>query len=154
MIFDKADKYFKIKSVRTFAWDRVMNKQRRYRRVFDRFELSYLSVAVEFFNKQFDEKDWDCKVTYKAYVFEGGKKGKQLCSEEKELSVTKDQNLVITDFGWGNDQYGKYWERGAYLWEVYIDGDEVGTAKFYVEDAGRVTAKRKSLFPGCIIEDL
>ncbi|RLD81462.1 MAG: AAA family ATPase [Bacteroidetes bacterium] len=146
MIFGKADKNFKVKNIRTFALDRVMNMHRRYRRVFDRYELNYLSVAIELFNKQFDEKDWDCEITYKAYILEGDEKAKELCSEDKKLSVSKDQNLVVTDFGWGNDQYGKFWERGTYIWEVFIDGEEVGSTKFYIEDAGRVTATENPYF--------
>jgi SpoVK/Ycf46/Vps4 family AAA+-type ATPase len=146
MIFDKADKNFKVKSIRTFAWDRVMNKQRRYRRVFDRYELSYLSVAIELYNKKFDEKDWSCKVTYKAHILEMDKKVKEICTGESELKVSKDQNTITHDYGWGNDQYGKFWERGAYVWEVFIDGEEVGSCKFYIEDAGRVSLTENPYF--------
>jgi len=146
MIFDKADKNFKVKSIRTFAWDRVMNKQRKYRRVFDRYELNYLSVALELYNKKFDEKDWNCKVTYKAHILNGDEKVKEICTGENELKVSKDQNTVTHDYGWGNDQYGKFWERGAYIWEVFIDGEEVGTCKFYIEDAGKVSETENPYF--------
>ncbi len=143
---DKSSKKYKLKSLRTFAWDRVMNKQRRYRKVFDRYELSYLSVALEFYNKLFDEKEWKARITFKAFRLEGEKKVKELCNEEKELTITKDMNLVTHDFGWGNDEYGKFWDKGDYIWEVYFDGEEVGTTKFHIEEAGRVTPKENPYF--------
>ena len=143
---DKSSKKYKLKSLRTFALDRVMNHQRRYRKVFDRYELSYLSVALEFYNKLYDEKEWDVKITYKAFRLDGDEKVKELCSEERELTIGKDMNLITHDCSWGNDEYGKYWDKGVYIWEVYIDGDEAGTVKFYVEDAGRVTIKENPYF--------
>ncbi|MBE9485258.1 MAG: AAA family ATPase [Bacteroidetes bacterium] len=143
---DKSSKKYKLKSLRTFALDRVMNHQRRYRKVFDRYELSYLSVALEFYNKLYDEKEWDVKITYKAFRLDGDEKVKELCSEERELTIGKDMNLITHDCSWGNDEYGKYWDKGDYIWEVYIDGDEAGTVKFYVEDAGRVTIKENPYF--------
>ncbi len=143
---DKSSKKYKLKSLRTFALDRVMNHQRRYRKVFDRYELSYLSVALEFYNKLYDEKEWDVKITYKAFRLDGDEKVKELCSEERELTIDKDMNLITHDCSWGNDEYGKYWDKGVYIWEVYIDGDEAGTVKFYVEDAGRVTIKENPYF--------
>ncbi|RLD87017.1 MAG: hypothetical protein DRJ02_07405, partial [Bacteroidetes bacterium] len=71
MLFKKDEIPYKFKSLRTYAWDRVMNNIRRYRRVFDRNEISYLSVALEFYNKWFDEKDWEAKITWEAYTLEG-----------------------------------------------------------------------------------
>jgi len=134
-----------------FAWDRVMNKQRKYRRVFDRYELNYLSVAIEFYNKLFDEKDWDTTITFKAFRLNGDERVKELCNQEKELSVSKDQNLVIYDFGWGNDEYGKYWDKGDYMWEVSIGDDDPQTVKFHIEDAGRVTLVENPYFEVALI---
>jgi len=143
---DNSSKKYKLKSLKTFAMDRVMNHQRRYRRVFDRYELSYLSVALEFYNKLYDEKEWDVKITYKAFRLNGDEKGKELCSEERELTIGKDMNMVTHDCSWGNDEYGKYWDKGDYIWVVYMDGKEIGTAKFHVEDAGRVIEKENPYF--------
>lgn len=145
-MFSKADKNFKIKSFRTFAWDRVMNHKRKFRRVFERMEINYLSVALEIYNKRFDEKDWDLKLTFKAFVLSNDKKGKELCSQEKEYTVSKDDNEVLFDFGWGNDKYGKFWTVGSYVWEVYMDGEMLADAKFFVEDAGKVSAENNPYF--------
>jgi len=148
MIFkkNKGDKPYKLKSINTYAWDRVMNKYKKYRRVFDRNELNYLSVAVEFYNKLFDEEDWEASIVFKAYILEGDKKTKEICTETKAVQVSKDENLVVSDFGWGTEDYGKFWRIGAYIWEVFIDDALVGTTKFYVEDAGRVTTNNNPYF--------
>lgn len=131
------DKY-KIKSVQTYAWDRVMNQRKKFRRVFDQSEINYLSVALEFYNKLFDEEDWRTEITFQAHTLDGDKKTHQHCSDKKKYTITKDQNIVTLDFGWGNAQYGQYWKKGSYIWEVYMDNELVGSAKFHIEDAGRV----------------
>ncbi len=148
MIFkkNKGDKPYKFKSLNTYAWDRVMNQKKKYRSVFDRNELNYLSVALEFYNKLFDEDDWEAKIVFKAYSLEGDKKIKELCTETKEIQVTKDENLIVSDFGWGTEDYGKFWRSGAYIWEVYIDDDLVGTTKFHIEDAGKVAVESNPYF--------
>jgi SpoVK/Ycf46/Vps4 family AAA+-type ATPase len=102
--------------------------------------LNYLSVQLEFYNKLFDEEEWELEITCKAFSLEGDKKVKELCSDTKKLRITTDQNIVTYDYGWGNDVYGKFWREGDYQWEVYIDDEFVESAKFHVEDYGRVTA--------------
>lgn len=148
MIFkkDKGDPSYKLKSLNTFAWDRTMNKLKKYRNVYDRNELNYLSVAVEFYNKLFDEEDWETEFTFKAFRMDGDDKGKELCSETRELEVSQDRNIVVYDFGWGNDTYGKFWTEGSYIWEVYMDDELIGTTKFYVEDFGRVSIDENPYF--------
>lgn len=148
MIFkkNKADRNYKVISVKTFAWDRVMNRKRKYRRVFDRHEINYLSVALEFYNKLFDEEDWKTEVTFKAFLMNGDKREKELCSETREFDVPMDRNSLLFDYGWGNDEYGKFWHEGDYLWEVLIDGEPVGEAKFRIEEEGKVTEKQNPYF--------
>lgn len=148
MIFgkDKVDPPYKLKSLNTFAWDRTMNKLKKYRIVFDRNELNYLSVAVELYNRFFDEEDWKAEFTFKAFKMNGDEKEKELCAETREVEVSKDQNIVVYDFGWGNDTYGKFWTGGNYIWEVFVDDELIGTAKFYVEDYGRVSINENPYF--------
>ena len=115
----KNEDYFKLLSFKTYAWDRTINNTRRYRKVFDRSELNYLSVAFELYNKYFDEKDWKCTVTFKAFKIINDDKSKLLCEHTQEYSITKDLNVAICDYGWGNDEYGTFWEEGNYTWELY-----------------------------------
>ncbi len=143
---DKEDKYYRLKSVNTFAWGRFMSNTKRFRKVFDRQEVNYVSVALEFYNKLFDEKDWDTELTFKVFSLHGDNKAKELCSETKNYTVKKDNNVALYDFGWGHDEYGKYWNEGDYLWEVYINEELVGTSKFHIEDVGSVSESENPYF--------
>jgi len=142
----KDDKHYKIISLKTYAWDRTINNTRRYRKVFDKNEINYLGIAIEFYNKLFDEKDWKTIVTFKAFSLNGDKKTNEHCVNTKEYNVTKDINTVICDYGWGADEHGGYWEKGDYLWEVYIDNEFIESTKFHIEDVGIVTSTNNPYF--------
>ena len=142
----KENKNYKIKSISTFAWDRTISNLKKHRRVYDKNELNYLSASLEFYNKLFDEKDWKASITFKAFTLENGKKKKEHCSDSKEYLVTKDKNLLSYEFGWGNDEYGKYWKKGDYIWEVCIDDELVGTTEFRIENAGKVSDQENPYF--------
>ena len=142
----KEEKPYTFKLINTFIRDRTMNNIRKYRKLYDKSEISYLNVAIEFYNKLFDEKDWEAEITFKAFVMEGDKPGKELCSDTQEYTVTKDLNTVVIDFGWGKDAAGQYWNQGVYYWEVHIDGDLFGTTTFYIGEAGEVSTKENPYF--------
>ena len=137
---------YKFKSLRPYSWSRVVSRVKKFRKVYDRWELNYLSVEFEFYNKLFDEKDWQADITLKAYSMDGGKKNVELCVENKTVEVKSDQNIVTIDYGWGNDEYGKFWQRGHYIWEAYIEGELAGTVDFYIEDHGRVSTDDNPYF--------
>ncbi len=143
---DKKEKRYKLKSLNTFAWDRAISNKKKYRRVFDKNEINYLSISLEFYNKLFDEEDWKTTVTFKAYSLKGDEKRKELCSSSKEYEVKKDKNILLYEYGWGHDDYGHFWEQGNYLWEVFIDDILVGTTEFRIEDVGRVTTNKNPYF--------
>ncbi|WP_299524399.1 AAA family ATPase [uncultured Lutibacter sp.] len=147
MWFNKKNgKHYKIISLNTYAWDRTINNTRRYRKVFDKNEINYLGVALEFYNKLFDEKDWKTTITFKAFSLDGDKKTNELCVNTKEYTITKDINTVICDYGWGADKHGGYWKKGDYLWEVYIDDEYIESTKFHIEDVGIVTPTNNPYF--------
>jgi len=130
---------YKFKSLNTYAWDRAMSHLRKFRNVYDKNELNYLSVSLEFYNKLFDEKEWEAKVTLVAHELDGDKKTKEICRNTKDIAIPKDQNTVIEEFGWGSDTYGKIWNKGDYLWEAFINDELIGTTQFKIEDVGRVS---------------
>ncbi len=129
-------------SLKAFNWDTPNDNDRRYRTVFDRWELKYVGAELSFYNKKFDEEDWNPTLCYKAFSMQGDEKDQELCSLEDKIEVSKEDNIRTYSKGWGNDELGKFWEKGDYLWEVSIDGDVVGSLKFYVQDIGEV--KRNS----------
>ena len=135
----KDDKHYKFSSLRTYAWDRTINNTRRYRKVFDKSELNYLSVGLEFFNKLFDEKEWKAKVTFKAYELKNEDKSKLICEHTDEYTITKDLNIAICDYGYGNDLHGSFWNEGDYVWDVYIDDEFIASTKFHIYNIGKVS---------------
>jgi len=133
------EKNYKFKSLRTYSWSKVVTNKKKFRKLFDRWEINYLSVELAFYNKLFDEENWTVNITLKAYTVDDEEKSTLHCEHKKEVEVDKSQNIFIYDFGWGDDEYGKYWEKGHHLWEAYVEDKLVGKADFYIEDHGPVT---------------
>jgi SpoVK/Ycf46/Vps4 family AAA+-type ATPase len=138
--------HFKFISLYTYNWDSPNINFRKYRQVFDRWEVKYIGAELSFYNKLFDEEDWTVKVTFKAFSLKKNKKDEELCSIEEEVDVSKEENIITVTKGWGNDEAGKGWEKGEYLWEAYVGDICAGTAKFYIEDAGVVDKKDNPYF--------
>jgi AAA+ superfamily predicted ATPase len=127
---------YKHRAIKVYCSDEWMaDATKKYRRVFDRYETTYMRAEFSFFNKLFDEADWEASVRLKCYFMNGSQKT-ELCNLETKRKVTKDENIVYVRQSWGTDVAGSYWFRGDYVWEGYIDEVKVGEAKFYVEDLG------------------
>lgn len=140
------EKKYKFKDLKIFSsTESMIGNTRRYRQVFENLETTYLYAELSFYNKLFDEEDWNTKVTLKAFQIKKEKR-EELCDLVKEIHVGKDQNIVIIREGWGNKDAGSYWLRGDYEWEVYIDDEVVGTQKFYIENGGLVTEDTNPYF--------
>jgi SpoVK/Ycf46/Vps4 family AAA+-type ATPase len=132
------EKKYKFKDLKIFSSTETMDgNTKKYRRVFDNMETTYLYGELSFYNKLFDEEDWSAKVTIKAFSLKKDEK-KELCSIDRELQILKDQNIVIVREGWGNKEPGAYWFRGDYAWEAYIDDELLGIKKFYIESGGLI----------------
>ncbi len=153
---NKSAKNFKFKSLKVYASEEWMaNSTKKYRMVFDRMETTYIWAEFQFFNKLFDEGAWEATVGLKAFQVFGTEKT-ELCKLESKRPVTIEDNIVSVHDGWGNAEAGRFWQRGEYLWEAYIDGEFVGSQRFFIEDAGQVTpevnpyfdVESVKLFPG------
>ncbi|MCB0836586.1 MAG: AAA family ATPase, partial [Bacteroidetes bacterium] len=133
----------KFNSLKTYAsteW--LADSKKKYRQVFDRSETTYIYAEFAFFNKLFDEEDWNAQINLKAFFQpeDKRKKPRELCDISAPKTITKDQNIVYVREGWGNDKPGKFWTEGSYYWEAYIDDVKIGTQRFYVYEAGKVTS--------------
>lgn len=136
---------YKFRDMKVHASDEWMaDATKKYRKVFDRYETTYMRVEFSLFNKLYDEEDWDAKVQMKCFYLEGSKKS-ELNHFEQDRKILKDENVVYLRTSWGNATLGSYWFKGNYLWEGYIDGVKVGEVKFYVEDVGK-PAEGENLF--------
>ena len=138
---NKKSKNYKFKSLRTYSWSKVISNKKKFRKLYDRGELSYLSAELTFYNKLFDEENWNTEITLKAFSIKDGKKNTMLCEHKKGIEVDKSQNVVVIDYGWGSDEMGSFWKSGQYIWEAYIESELVDTTNFYIEDHGVVTEK-------------
>jgi hypothetical protein len=142
----KKEKNFKFKSLKSYAWDRVIGNKFKFRTVFDKNEINYLSTEFTFYNKLFDEQDWEAKITIRGLAVDGNVNVKEICKKEEEICISKEENIVTYNYGWGEDKHGSYWKRGKYRWIASIDDEEVGYCDFYVEDYDRVTNSNNPYF--------
>jgi SpoVK/Ycf46/Vps4 family AAA+-type ATPase len=137
---------YKFKSLNVFSSEEWMiNSSKKYRTVFDRAETSYIWAEFSFYNKLFDEDEWKAKVSLKAYSLTVPQKD-ELCSLDSEQTIKIEDNIVVVRDGWGNEKAGTFWFKGDYLWEAYIDGELVGSAKFHIEEVGMVTFDNNPYF--------
>jgi AAA+ superfamily predicted ATPase len=128
---------YKFRDIKVHSSDEWMaDGTKKYRRVFDRYETTYIRVELSFFNKLFDEEDWEAGVRMKCFYISGSHKN-ELCNLEKKIKVLKDENIVYHRESWGNATAGAYWFKGDYVWEAYIDEVKIGEGKFYIEDLGQ-----------------
>lgn len=132
------EKKYKFKSLNVYSSDEWMaNATKRYRTVFEKAETTYIRVELAFYNKLFDEEEWNCNVELKCIQMEGTKRT-ELCNLPSTHKISKDDNIFYLRDGWGNATAGAFWKKGNYQWEAYIDGQLAGTQVFYVNDVGLV----------------
>lgn len=127
---------YKFRSIKVHSSDEWMaDATKKYRRVYDRFETTFLRVEFSFFNKLFDEEEWETNIRVKCFALQGGEK-KELCNLLQQRKVSKEENIVYIRDSWGHGTAGSYWVKGEYVWEAYVDDVKTGETKFYVEDLG------------------
>jgi AAA+ superfamily predicted ATPase len=132
----KALKY-KFKELKLHSSDEWMaDGTKKYRTVFDRWETTYLRMELSFYNKLFDEDDWEASIRTKCF-FVNGSEQRELSNLVQQRKISRDENIVYVRDSWGNATPGAYWLKGSYVWEAYVDEVKIGEAKFYVEDVGQ-----------------
>ncbi len=137
---------FKFKSIKIYSSPEWMaNSKKRYRTVFDKSELTYIRVQFSFYNKLFDEEEWEAKVSIKIIQTDSSER-KEICNLENNHTVTKDKNVVDVYESWGVDTAGTFWKKGAYIAEGYIDGIFAGSQVFFIEDVGLVKTGQNPYF--------
>lgn len=140
------EKRFKFKSLSVYSSDEWMaNSTKRYRTVFDRAETTYLRFELALYNKLFDEEDWQAKITVRCEEVQVSGNA-TICTLDTDLKVSKEENIAFVRDGWGTPNIGTYWKKGTYQWVALIDGEEIGTQRFFVEDVGQVTKNHNPYF--------
>lgn len=141
------NKHYKFKEMLVYATDESLaGDTKKYRKVFETTETRYIYCELSFYNKLFDEEDWEGNFALKAFQLHTNGTRTELCDRPSQKTITKDKNIVYVREGWGNATPGAYWFRGDYEWEAFINGEKVGTIKFYVENAGLVTESENPYF--------
>jgi len=124
-------KFRELKVYSSTEW--LADNKKKYRQVFDRYSTSYVYAELSFYNKQFDEEDWEAEIELKCFQLKSDKV--ELCSLPlKKKVISKYDNVVYIREGWGNKKEGKFWKKGTYFWEAWIDNVRVATKYFYIED--------------------
>jgi hypothetical protein len=129
-------KNFKFLDLKVYAsteW--LANNKKKYRQVFDRYEAAFIYAELSLFNKMFDVEDWDIDVEFKCFSL--NEELTELCSLSFQRKVSKDDPIFYVREGWGNKEKGKFWQKGTYYWDAYVNGEKIAMKYFYIEDAGR-----------------
>ncbi|GAB2808795.1 AAA family ATPase [Ferruginibacter profundus] len=126
---------FVVRGLKVYGSDEWMaDGSKKYRSVFDRYELSYIFVEFSFFNKLFDEEDWELNVTLECTTKTSNPT--KLCSRPQTRTVSKTENIIYIRESWGTSLPGDYWRTGDFSWNVIIDDKVVAETIFHVEDLG------------------
>ena len=150
---------YKFRSLKTYtSTEWLAESKKKYRQVFDRNEVKYIYAEFSFYNKLFDEEDWEAEIILRAFRMEAAentsddkppkKDKKEQVSEDLVVHkfISKDQNEVYIREGWGNEKQGKAWPPGDYYWEAYVDGTKIATHYFYVYEVGLVQPTENPYF--------
>lgn len=140
----KKYKFRELKVYGSTEW--LADNKKKYRQVFDRYETTYVYAELSFFNKMFDQEDWEIDIELKCFQLKKGRE--ELCVLPFKRKVSKYDNVVFIREGWGNKQEGKFWKKGTYYWEAWVEGEKVATKYFYIEDAGTEIAINENAYLG------
>lgn len=135
------DNNFKFKHFKTFLTGKWEGFERIYQRTFEQDQVDYIYAEIAFYNILFNEYDWDCKLKF---VLESAD-NKELTSFEKNVKVSKADNIFKDSFSWGTDDKS-FWKKGVYTWKIYIDDVFIAKNTINVNNRGVVTPKINPYF--------
>ena len=129
--------HYKFRDLKIFgSTEWLANNEKKYRLVYDEAECTFIYCELSFFNKLFDEEDWDVRMSLKCVnVIDGT----EIANLVTDRTIKKEENIVYVREGWGVKTPGSYWKQGSYRWEAWIDNVFVAEKVFYVESEGIVT---------------
>ncbi len=138
-----ACQHYKIKGLKVFgSKENLFHNFKKYRKVYDEAESRYVYCELSFYNKLFDNKEWEAKVKF---VCTNLKTEKQVCELVKTVKIGKEKNIVYVREGWGTPDPG-WWKAGSYQWEVFFNDFSVGKTEFYVVNGGVVSPEFNPYF--------
>lgn len=120
--------------------------KRAYRQVFDRNETTFIYCELSFYNKLFDEQDWNAYIRVRCVRLQADGTQSEVCVLDENKLVSKDENVCVSFGGWGSKRQGSFWKKGDYLWEAYLDNELIGTQLFHIEEVGSVSKGENPYF--------
>ncbi|MFN4082391.1 MAG: AAA family ATPase [Bacteroidia bacterium] len=136
MAIDNMLKY-KFRDLKIFgSTEWLANNEKKYRLVYDEYECSFIYAELSFFNKLFDEEDWNVRINLKCV---NNDTNEEICNLSADRTIKKEENIVYVREGWGVKSIGNYWKKGNYRWEAWIDSVFVAEKIFHILDFGLVT---------------
>ncbi len=130
-------KFFSLKTYASTEW--LAHNQEKYRQVFDAAETTYIYAELGLINKQIEQENWVANVELKCFHVEADKL-REVCKIQVRKKVGKHQHMVYVREGWGHKEPGRFWKRGTYFWEAWVDGVKAGVKYFYIEHAESANA--------------
>lgn len=128
---------YKFRDLKVFgSTEWLANNEKKYRLVYDEAECTFVYCELSFYNKLFDESDWDVRMNLKCVNHIDGT---EICNLVADRVIRKDENIVYIREGWGVKTPGAYWKSGVYRWEAWIDSTFVAEKIFFIENQGIVT---------------
>lgn len=128
---------YKFRDLKIFgSTEWLANNEKKYRLVYDEMECSFIYCELSFFNKLFDEQDWEVRMNLKCVQHADNS---EICNLVADRIIRKDENIVYVREGWGVKTPGIYWKKGTYRWEAWVDNVLVAEKIFFIEDQGLVT---------------
>ena len=135
---------YKFRDLKIFgSTEWLANNEKKYRLVYDESDCTFIYCELSFFNKLFDEDDWDIKINLKCV---NQNDGTEMCNLSADRVIRKDENIVFVREGWGVKTPGSYWKKGSYRWEAWIDNVFIIEKVFYIDDLGIVNESHNPYF--------
>ena len=134
---------YKVKSTRVYcSEDPLLDNERRYRKVYDAKEVNFIFCEFHFYNKLFDEFEWEAEIEF---ICVNKVSGEQICKLAKKIVVPLNRNEIKVRDGWGVKNRN-WWKPGVYSWKIILDDKEVGEATFYITNKGKPTIGHNPIF--------
>ncbi len=128
---------YKFKSLKAYSspeW--MLEATKRYRKVYDRSEISYMYFELVLHNKQFDRKDWEGEAVFCVIKEREEDTEEEICRMTKKFFANKTDSLIHLHESWGTRKEGSFWTEGSYVCRVFIKDKLIGEQNFYIHDVG------------------
>jgi hypothetical protein len=101
----------------------------KYSRDFNKSSAGYISAQAVFKNLRTDDNEYDYKIVFGLYTFEG----QLISARKKNMIVPPDWKYTWASQSFGWPESGK-WDVGTYRVKVWLEGEKVGESAFYIHD--------------------